>query len=418
MAPGIGAVWRDSLPVVLVAVIGCAGPELFVTLARALLDPSVQPYRLAACRLVTAALPLMLLPGADALRSLGALCSGTALKELLRAAPAAIMLVGAWTQAAVAQLALQDRRAWAAPEQRWHGTAPVLVTCAFALVLGTLVYRLLIDVGRDAASGLLAGLPFEPGRLAVCGVDPEGLERMLRTLIRSVTASEVHAPLLDSLTRVRLTPAQAACVGRGYAGLPPSGCGYAAVGAPTSAWLTGLGGCALLCAVELLLRFRVVAALSCGGVVKPLAFGARLALTHLWTVTRHITCLALGLYLANGLLVTLPVTLAKEMLVPSLVEVSGNNAVGPLLTFAIDAGAGLVSALFIAFSTVYDARLYTTLADPTTARRRAWWEDWARLTVPFTPPPRPSRRPQAVPEPASQEADWLQGHRAVGTPGG
>ncbi|MCL5996965.1 MAG: hypothetical protein M1546_13055 [Chloroflexi bacterium] len=341
-------------------------------LADAALNPLMLPYRQVVCRLYQQALPLTSALGADAFRVLGASCNPAALQWLLQ-----VLSTGAWLPLVLAQAAITSTTLWhtqkPAANIRVKGqpcrAGHAILTCGSALVLGAVFYRLLMAVGQAGTGALLSSLPLEPDRLTVCGVDVDDIAHTVRKATSYppyLVSLQPDVPLLTSLGREHLSAEQAACRGQLYAGLSPTGCGRPVLNSDKGAvWLAGLAGLAWTFAAELLLRFRVVAAVKSQGIVSPLVESTRLAIAHSWTVARHIGFLMLAVYLSNGLLVALPVLLAQRMMVPALVEASGIALLRPLLMLTIEVCVALTGALFVAFSAVYDAHLYTSLSGVT-----------------------------------------------------
>ncbi len=308
---------------------------------------------------------------------------------------------------------------------------------ATALLLGWLPYVLLVSV---AAAGLSAPLlVLHPGATRPLAIDDltDALARPV-DLVTGLLGGEVVQRVVTSLLP---HPGSLLCgvVGSAQAAaFKPTADPAGPVWQPASTyqppvypadaagvWPAALGGLALLLVFGTLLRFRSAAALA--GVPSQARSGLRVgwagaivAGRHFGTVALHGGLLRSATTGAQILFVAAPTLLAERLAIPWVGRLAWSPWAIPACVLVVAAGVALVDGMLCAFAAVYDARLYAALTFPGAAppRRHAWWEDWALLSVPFTPPPKPARRPQAVPEPAPPEVDWLQRPSAVGTPGG
>jgi hypothetical protein len=129
--------------------------------------------------------------------------------------------------------------------------------------------------------------------------------------------------------------------------------------------------------VETLLRFRTITALKPVtsmrphrfGVLMPLVDSARFCLKHFFTVTVHIWFLRLAIFALSLCLIEFPMALMDNFVAPNVIRPGGAFPISgfevlPTMRFIAIAGAALVSAIMLAFTVVYDARLYAALNDP------------------------------------------------------
>jgi hypothetical protein len=139
---------------------------------------------------------------------------------------------------------------------------------------------------------------------------------------------------------------------------------------PEAALPAGIGGLALLYIAEILLRFRLAAAVAPAhtnegwlGVLTPLVDGVRVALRCFWCVSVHVWLLRLGIAVVGVLPFLVPTTPAPNELAP-IYNVVTRYLPGVANPFALFVAIStqLVNALLISFSLVYDARLYARLS--------------------------------------------------------
>jgi hypothetical protein len=138
-----------------------------------------------------------------------------------------------------------------------------------------------------------------------------------------------------------------------------------------------LANIVLLIFTETLLRFRIVLAIkplegmpACcskpGGyslqwlaALSPLIDSVRLGWRHLGVITLHVWLLRLAGAVLMLLFVALPMAASTQVMTPALISLTGKTPLLPLWHFAQSCiGAG-VMALWLAFSTIYDARLFS-----------------------------------------------------------
>jgi hypothetical protein len=118
-----------------------------------------------------------------------------------------------------------------------------------------------------------------------------------------------------------------------------------------------------LALVEVLLRFRVVAAVQPGraGSLGGVAEGVRLAVRHFGRVAGHVGLLRLAVTGAHVLLVAVPVAVARQVVVPDVSLAAHLFAARPVCALLSLAGVALVDGICVAFGAVYDARLFVAL---------------------------------------------------------
>jgi hypothetical protein len=135
----------------------------------------------------------------------------------------------------------------------------------------------------------------------------------------------------------------------------------------------------LLIFTETLLRFRIVLALEPlevmlastvkpGGyhlrrfaALSPLFDSARMGLRHFGVITLHIWLLRLAGAALMLLFVALPMAASTQVMLPALIALTGKTPLLPAWHFIQSSLAAFVAALVLAFSTIYDARLFVAL---------------------------------------------------------
>jgi hypothetical protein len=129
----------------------------------------------------------------------------------------------------------------------------------------------------------------------------------------------------------------------------------------------------VLILVEALLRFTPVMAMNSPGrgrlcAVTPVLRSVRFGISHFGAITTHVWLLRLAFVAAYSVFFMLPVVLVQDAAPPVVRSVTSALAGHWSLTLTLVC-YWLVMALFMAFSTVYDARLVLALASKTNLRR-------------------------------------------------
>ncbi len=149
-----------------------------------------------------------------------------------------------------------------------------------------------------------------------------------------------------------------------------------------NAWdVIAVASFALLFLSEALLRFRMVTAfepleritasyVKSGGyplrrfaVLSSLVASIRFGWRHYGVITLHIWVLRIASCAILLLMVKLPMAAALHIALPALIAFMGKTALLPVMFFMQVSSATLVAGIVLAFSTIYDARLFTALRD-------------------------------------------------------
>jgi hypothetical protein len=141
----------------------------------------------------------------------------------------------------------------------------------------------------------------------------------------------------------------------------------------TASWLLASGSLVFLLLAETLLHFRTVMAMKppaslvaspCGKdvprprrltVLAPLIDSVRFGLRHFGAITLHIWLVRLAIFALIVSFIEFPLAMIDNLLAPY--ARLGSSEVLPIMEFLETSGAALVSAILLAFSVVYDARL-------------------------------------------------------------
>ena len=129
--------------------------------------------------------------------------------------------------------------------------------------------------------------------------------------------------------------------------------------------LVPLAGLILILLGETLLRLRLVAVMrsESSDVLMAMTASLRFGIGHFGVITAHAWALRLMTAAISVAGVIVPNVLIQSLIVPQLVRALSTPVIYPISLFVCSTGAALVSAFFLAFSAVYDARLAMRL-DP------------------------------------------------------
>jgi hypothetical protein len=129
--------------------------------------------------------------------------------------------------------------------------------------------------------------------------------------------------------------------------------------------LIALACLVLLVGTEVLLRFRVAAAMRMGprcGPFAPLSKSAQLSLCSFRLVLASTWALRLAVSAVQIIFIVLPLSVADGMVLPQVSVIAGAPWVGIACRVACYTGSAVVSAVLAAFCHLYDARLFVALS--------------------------------------------------------
>jgi len=157
---------------------------------------------------------------------------------------------------------------------------------------------------------------------------------------------------------------------------PTAHFGKPATYTPEHWWIT-IGSLVLLVAAEML-RFRTVMALPCptlklpksprlrkfGRLVVfiPLAGSICFGIKHLWGIGVHVLLLRTTMLMVNLTFIIVPIVLIRSFIAPEASRILGAAWLERASVLLTAASLTVMSAIFVAFCAVYDARLYLALA--------------------------------------------------------
>jgi hypothetical protein len=94
----------------------------------------------------------------------------------------------------------------------------------------------------------------------------------------------------------------------------------------------------------------------------PLIDSARFTIRNLGAIIVHVWFLRLALSALSVLFIELPLAAVDRFVVPNIVRYGAEVEIISMMDFAGASSAAIVNGILLAFSAVYDARLYTALA--------------------------------------------------------
>ena len=361
--------WQDALltlstrpgPILAIAAIGIGGGQVLVDLVRA----SISPNALVMAQAVTTIL-----------------AQGVIACIALRCASPHSQGQGHHAGGAAAG-AIAEQSTRLTPE------APTVLRALPAILLGCLIYSALLTFAHRAVPNGVRALQMWPD--ATAQGFGAGLDRRVQAFhgfSRSILTTELQTllpgpdfPLATTLgwvDPVDRRPARPAICSQmddnsvrinldRLAEYRSAHCGNAV---PTLDIVVAALAVALILATETLLRFRIVAAASDGAsgappsVFGPIVHSMRLGVRHIGAITAHVWVLRLTILAAQMMFCTAPMLVVQHYILPSVsASLPGGDGISAALRIANAVGAALVSAGLVAFSTVYDARLFLTLSN-------------------------------------------------------
>jgi hypothetical protein len=357
--PGIAVVWRDALlafsahagPVLLIALVGFTGVALLADHLRAASSPGQ-------CRN---------LPGGP--------CSGVVAFYLLGVAQAGAATLA---QGLIAAIVVQPRAGWSAVFRLWP-----------ALLAGCLVYSALLTAGQPAISASAQALQTRLDANAQASdalPNDIDLRHASRALLMTTLQALLPAPPLpvagilgwaEPAPQQPVRPAICSNLSPDSVRMNLDRLGeymlaHCQNAAPPLDGVVAMSMVALILVTETLLRFRVAAAFCSegtgapSGLLSPLFHSAHVGWRHFLFVTAHVWALRLILLTAHVLFCALPLLILQHNIMPAVpTYLPGMAWLVPTLAGVSSAGMALVSGVFAAFSTVYDARLFLAIKQAT-----------------------------------------------------
>lgn len=368
---GIGALWRDTLstfsthplPVLIIGIIGFAGPLILGLSACAMLQ-SLKPYLEASSPLATYAGFVHVFVAHDKI-----VITVLLLQSILG------LLGISLARGAISWIALSRL---AGGQASLSTAIRVAVVRLPSLIAGSLLYGALMAVASMGVSATLRNTNIDLTQAGepVRGLAEVGHKAMLTTINSLIP--DPGSPLAEFLPGWRLM-----ILGHGgpvaYSPYlqqhPPQANGERIalmISFLREPWFLVCGAMALTILLETLLRFRSVEAvlpsttsrLRWLGALAPMLNSMRFGFKHFGLITLHVWALRLVFAGLSALLVFAPMVIVQSFVIPFIARATGFWQLYTLCLAAMIAGLALVNALGTAFATVYDARLYAALTQP------------------------------------------------------
>ncbi len=233
-----------------------------------------------------------------------------------------------------------------------------------ALLLASALYGALILAGIAALTVWLRELRVDPSNLGRMSFDVAGVSYAVT--VRSIGAliPDAGSPFSELLNYARVLIRRSAS---GYTWLARNYGGAAL----SSAWLVGLAGIAWIVVADALLRMRFAAIMGSadGGFLGALSECVRIGVRRFGAVVTHAWLVRLAVFGMSVLFVIAPLTIAQGAVVAWLVRTAGSFWPYPVSQLVFVVGSSLVTMVFAAFATVYDARQYLALRSQSGAGR-------------------------------------------------
>jgi hypothetical protein len=228
------------------------------------------------------------------------------------------------------------------------------------LLFTVLTYGSVITVGAYGMMTLFRELRIDPSNIGLTRV-PASQQQIWRTVSVRMLDNLIPnpgSPFSDALGYLRLELRRSSTTSSFSATAADFG------DVTATAWIIGIVAALALLLGESFFRMRINAVMDAQRphLLTGLVDSFRLGVRYFGRLTLHITTLRLVQFLATALFITLPLTLAQAFIGPrAFTYFNNNNATGLVLLFLLEALASPVIMLFVAFVSVYDARLYLRL---------------------------------------------------------
>jgi hypothetical protein len=226
------------------------------------------------------------------------------------------------------------------------------------LLFSSILYGGLITLGVAGLTLLLRQLRLDVTNIGRVGIDYDGVSRVVGVRVLNGLIPDAGAPFDDLIAYARYLLRRSST---SYYWLYAFRAGLGDV--PLRVWLIGLGGLALMGGAGVLLRLRTAAILAGHKADQwaALGEGVRLGAGNWQHIAMHVWVVWIAGTLTNALFVIVPVALAEYLLVPRLVGEINRLWPYPVSALLFAVATGLVGLVLMAFSAVYDARLYLSL---------------------------------------------------------
>jgi hypothetical protein len=271
--------------------------------------------------------------------------------------------LGAFTfllgRGAITWIALQDervtlRQAFAAALKRWQ---PLLVS--------SLIYGALIALGMIGLTWMLRELRLDVSNYRWIRSDTNSIMNMVIVRVLSLLPPDPGSPFSELFSATRYNLGRMSSSYYGWSSYQ-----LAARNLPIPYLLTGVGGLLLLFVTETLLCMRTAAIMrGSGGAFGWFQDTLRVAGRNFWRVALWRWSVRLAIMLLTAACLTLPIVLHQSLVVPTLVREVRSYWPYPINTSLYNIGIALAGMVMLAFSLVFEARMYAALSPASETQR-------------------------------------------------
>jgi hypothetical protein len=274
------------------------------------------------------------------------------------------LLAAAYARGAIALLALRHGQA----DTRWRTISALALRRLPLLVLVFVVMGALLYLGNQGIIQYLREMRIDLADAAQYTFGMEGMSRAVALHAINRLLPDPGAPFTELLSYVKMESARTSTI-LVYAG----GLSFIRVKnipeIPLAAIL-GVSGTLLLLVMDAVSRFAAAGIMlpvakdgvqGKGGAMRMLGRALGLAVRRLGVVLAHIWTVRLAVFGVTIIFVTIPQVLVQSVLAPLLIRTTNSAWIYLLANLAVSVSVTLVMMVFVAFSAVYDARLFLAL---------------------------------------------------------
>jgi hypothetical protein len=277
-----------------------------------------------------------------------------------------------FARGAITWLALQSTSSPDAARSGWRAAFRATLSRWPSLIVSALVYGISITLCTAGLTLLLRDLRIDVTNIGRVNRDVDDITRAVFIRALGGIAPDPGAPFTELYAYVRYTLSRSAY----YAWYLYR---YTTGTAPLLMWLLGLSSLAAMIVVETLLRLRTVMVMRAEGPgpFAGLADCVRTGWRRFWFIAAQVWLLRLLMLAVGVLFIILPMTFVQSVFVPMFAQGIGSFWPYPGSNIALGLGSGLVGMLLIAFSIVFDTRLYVALQHASAQEGDLVWKQGA-----------------------------------------
>jgi hypothetical protein len=235
-----------------------------------------------------------------------------------------------------------------------------------SLLAGSLLYGAFVTFGAAGINAVLSDTVFDLSLVGQRSLTVPGQARMLALRTLDAFVPSPGSPFAEFVPMLRHTVFEpfTQVTSTGVQGLEGYGIDKVSVKTrPDLQWLIVLTSVSLLVLAEALLRFTPITAMTACertkfGAITPVLRSMWFGIRHFGAITKHVWLLRLAFVAGYGVFFLLPIVLSEDV-APPIVRSMTRSVLGSWSVMLTLVCHSLITALFVAFSTVYDARLVT-----------------------------------------------------------